>query len=526
MAVIVRDIETRSTVDLRDVGAHIYAQHPTTEVLTYGYRVNNGLLRVWHPGCEPMPKAFSNGATTWVAHNAQFEMAIEREILVPKFGFPVIPLDRQRCTMAQLNALALPGGLDKAAKNLNLKHQKDATGARLMKQMAKPRKPLKGENPNGIYWVDDSDKRKQLDKYVLGDVAATYDIHNGLPQLSEIEQLVWRLDQMINDCGFYLDRELAEAAAKIAAEMKPRINDELTMLTNGTVTAFTQVPRITKWVQQHVDTKTLGKKAIETLFERTDLPSHVRRVLELRLLGAQAAVAKVGALLQRRCNDGRIRGSFIYHAAGTGRWSSRGAQVHNLKRPQTKDMERAVEVIGTGDIRLAMKEYKNPLSVIGDCIRAMIIAKPGHVLIGGDFSGIEARLTAWLANEEFKLEVFRAYDAGLGPDPYIIAAAAISDVDPQVIVQGLKDEEPKAIEQRQLGKGAELAFGFQGGVKAYRRFMSDEANAKLDDKQIEDIKNKWRAAHPKIEKMWHSLKNACERAVINEDTEDDPRSVN
>jgi DNA polymerase len=549
MSTVVRDLESRSVIELPDVGADIYSRHPSTEVMTYGYRIDDGPVKVWHPDREPLPKELRNGITTWVAHNAQFEMAIERNILVPKYGFPVIPIERQVCTMAQLNALALPGGLDKAAKALNLEHQKDMAGARLMKQMAKPRKPKKGEDPNGIYWVDTPEKREQLDGYCIHDVLATYDIHTQLPGLSEEEYLVWLLDQSINDRGFYLDRELAQAAAKIAAEMKPRINDELTKITNGVITAFTQVPSITKWVKQHIDSKTMRKSEIELLLARPNLPAHVRRVLELRLLGAQAAVAKVGALLQRRCDDGRIRGSFVYHAAGPGRWSSRGAQVHNLKRPLTKDLEHAVEVIGTGDLDLALKEYKNPLAVIGDCIRSMIIATPGHTLIGGDFSGIEARVTAWIACEESKLEVFRKYDAGTGPDPYIIAAALILDMDPQVIVDGLKNGDPQATEWRHIGKGAELAFGFQGGVNAYIRFLPggtsitdaglnwEDEHGELDSskafsgvsnltvQQIEQIKNKWRAAHPNIVKLWHSLKRAIEHAVDFDYPRDDPAIV-
>ena len=556
----VRDAETRSTIDLPDVGPYLYATHPTTQVRTYGYRIGNGPPKVWHPEHEPVPKEFFNGIRKWVAHNAQFEMAIERYILVPKYGFPVIPIERQVCTMAQLNALALPGGLDKAAKALNLEHQKDAAGNRLMKRMAKPRKPRKGEDPNGIYWVDSPEDREQLDAYCIRDVLATYDIHNGLPALTEHEQLIWQLDQAINDYGFFLDRALAEAAARIAADIKPRINDELSKITNGVIETFTQVPRITKWVQQHVDSKTLRKSDIEALF-KLDLPPYVRRVLELRLMGAQAAAAKVGALLQRRCDDGRVRGSFVYHAAATGRWSSRGAQVHNLKRPQTKDLVQAIEVLSHGDVDKALKYYGNPLAVIGDCIRSMIIASPGHTLIGADFSGIEARITAWFAHEESKLEVFRQYDAGTGPDPYIIAASLILDIDPQEIVQGLKDEDPKAIEQRHIGKGAELAFGFGGGVRAYRRFLppgighnsgditdaqelweirhgtgpsGDAArmleegkglNLQLSDKQIEVIKNKWRAAHPNIVKLWRSLERAIEHAVDFNYTEDDPAIV-
>ena len=270
MGLVVRDIETRSTVDLGDVGPHLYAAHPTTEVLSYGYCVDHGPLKTWHPG-EPMPKAFLNGAT-WVAHNAAFEMAIERSILVPKFGFPVIPIERQRCTMAQVCALAFPGGLDKVARALELENQKDAVGARLMKKLARPRKPRKGEDPNGIYYFDTPELREQLDAYCLRDTAATREIFFDLPQLSEEEQLVWQLDQLINDRGFYLDRELAEAAAKITAEMKPRINDELIHNYQRCDHGIHPGGTDHHVGPQHVATKTLRKGDIETLLTAEAFP--------------------------------------------------------------------------------------------------------------------------------------------------------------------------------------------------------------------------------------------------------------
>jgi len=365
------------------------------------------------------------------------------------------------------------------------------------------------------------------------DVEITREIYQRLPPLSDEERLVWMLDQRINDYGFYLDQELAEAACKIAAAAHPRINAELTRITNGEVTAYTQVARLTAWLGRHIDVSTLDKKAIEELLG-LELEENVRRVLELRLLGAQAAVAKADALLDRRCADGRVRGSFVYHAAGPGRWSSRGAQVHNLKRSLTEDIEHAVEIIGTGDFERASREYDNPLSVIGDCVRAMIIAAPGHVLIGGDFSGIEARVTAWIAGEEKKVDVFRAYDAGTGPDPYIVAAGIIFNRDPVQLAVEYDAGKPEARELRQIGKGAELAFGFQGGVKAYQRFLPNETPSTASESEwrrrhgsdfrasadsfrsitfTEEIKNKWRRAHPNIVRFWGNIKHAAWKAV-------------
>jgi DNA polymerase len=547
------DVESRSTYDVTDVGPYIYATHPTTEIQFFTYAVDDGPILIWRRG-DPPPQPFIDAAEnidTWTiyAHNAGFDRPMHEHILVKRHGFPPLALEQWRCTMAQGLAAALPGRLERLAKVLNLEHQKDKAGSRLMKQMAKPRKPRKGEDPTATLYFDDPVRMAGLEDYGVRDTAAMREAHYGLPDLIPFEQQVWLLDQKINGTGFYLDQELALAANKIAEDANPIINAELTQLTNGQVTAFTQVAKLTEWLAQWVPVESLNKATIEELLDQ-ELPEHVRRALELRHLGAQAAVAKVDALLQRRCPDGRVRDCFVYHAAGTGRWSSRGAQVHNLKRPQTDfskdegaELRRAIEIIGSGDLALAREHYDNPLSVIGDCIRAMIVAAPGHTLIGGDFSGIEARVTAWIAGEKSKLDVFRAYDEGRGPDPYVIFAASVFTRDPEELSKAYKAGDPVAREQRQIGKAGELAFGFQGGVKAYRRFSPGGAPAattasqsawmklhgafdrtktplagtttEFTDLEVNRIKNTWRRLHPNVVRFWDNIDRATYKAVTN-----------
>jgi len=435
-------------------------------------------------------------------------MAIERHILGPRYGFPVIPVERNRCTMAQANACALPGKLEKVADVLHLKHQKDAVGGRLMKAMSKPRKALKGEDPRGVYWVDDDESRVRLEGYCATDVEATRELFHTIPRLSEAEQRLWVLDQKINGLGFHLDAKLARAAHCVVTAAFPAIDVELDKLTGGAVTAACHVARLKTWLQRNgVDVgERLTKGTVEELLGR-DLPPAARRAIELRALGAQAAVKKVHALLNRREADGRIRGSFIFHAAGTGRFSSRGAGIHNLKRPETaaEDLEHAIKVIGRGNYQLACQKFANPLSVIGDLIRSMICAAPGCVFMGADFSGIEARVTAWLAGEVSKLEVFRNYDAGLGPDPYLVAAGRIYNKDPTTI-------DPKSFE-RVVGKASELALGFMAGIGALKKFLP--ADSPFDDRELERIVRAWRRAHPNTERLWNDIGSCARKAVRN-----------
>lgn len=546
--ILVRDVETRSTIDVGDVGAHVYAAHPSTKVLCVGYCLDNQPVKIWRPG-QPVPKEFSYALRHkeygFGAHGAAFELEIERNILVPKYGFPTLPVERNICTMAISHALSLPGGLEKIAKVLNLDHMKDSVGHKVMLQMSKPRRARKAEDQEQVHWYTDDERMGKLEAYCMDDVAATREILDTLPELSEQEYQVWLLDQKINNHGIYLDRKLLLAAKQIIEVALPSFDQELTRLTNGQVTAITEVAKLKTWINQFHPIDTIRKGDLEDLLQG-ELPDNVRRALELRQQGAHAAIKKVYSLLDRRDADGRVRGAFIYHAAGTGRWSSRGAQIHNLKRPLTKDIEAAIKIVSTGDYIQVRKAYPNPLSVIGDLIRATIAAAPGNVLMGADFSGIEARVTAWCAGEESKLDAFRAYDTGKGPDPYIIAAGAVLHLDAFDIARRFKAGDPAAREQRQIGKCCELAFGYQGGVNAFRRFMpsgglaltssqtqweqgsrsgsgprglsGDQKQNQIEtddftDEQIDRIKNAWRRAHPHIAQFWTALANAAWRVT-------------
>jgi DNA polymerase len=191
------DIETRSTVPLEDAGAWRYATDPNTEILYVGSAVDDDEVKIWTPG-QAVPQEFivAAGDPSWcaAAHNFAFERAIATCILKPRFGFPEIPLAQQRCTMSAALANALPGALDNAARALKLDHQKDHEGYLLMRRMSRPRRPRKGEDPNGIYYVDGPDLRERLRQYLRRDIETLRALYRRLPPLSEFEQRLWQLD--------------------------------------------------------------------------------------------------------------------------------------------------------------------------------------------------------------------------------------------------------------------------------------------------------------------------------------------
>ena len=242
---------------------------------------------------------------------------------------------------------------------------------------------------------------------------------------------------------------------------------------------------------QRVPVKNTRKGTLGHALRRKDISDDCRRIIDLRLGGAHAAAKKYVAMRNWIAADGRIRGAMIVHGATTGRWTSEGVQLHNMKRDAAGDLDAAVDAIHAGTA---------PLSVIGDAVRAAIIAAPEHRFIIADFSGVESRITAWLAGEQTKLDQWAEFDR-----------TQKSEVEPYHSL-GLKLGFSPA-EARARGKTADLAFGYMGGVKAYRKLAPEGDTA--TDEEIQRQQAAWRDAHPSINRFWHALNSAAVRAVAN-----------
>jgi DNA polymerase len=435
------------------------------------------------------------------AFNDQFERLIEQHIMTPRYGWPTVPIERHRCSQAAALSLALPASLNGVARALSLEQQKDDTGRSAMLRMAKPRRPRQDEDPAGTYWFDDPERREQLYAYCKQDVATERALHQRIGSLSQAEQDLWVLDAAINARGIHLDAQLLEAAMCVGEAAQREINAELQTLTAGAVNTINQAEVLREWLEANgCSVPDVRKATLLLALTRKDLATDVRRAMELRIEGAHAAATKLETMRNWRNHDGRVRGTFRFHGASTGRWTSFGIQLQNMKRPETGDMAGAIEAVATGDIKVLRQRYPQPVSVVGDITRALVSAAPGHRFIAADLSGIESRVTAWLSGQRSKLEQWSTFDHTQAPEdePYYRIGKTL----------GLPSEQARSV-----GKTADLAFGYMGGKGAWKKLAGEHDTS--TDEEIKARQQGWRNAHPETVRFWHALNRAAVTAIEN-----------
>lgn len=334
------DFETRSAADLRKVGAHKYADDPTTDVWCLALAMDGEDVVLLPHENRMSPLAIGSitryveQADEIVAHNAAFELAIWNRLCVPRYGWSPLPLGKMRCTMAQALAMSLPGSLDGAAKAVDSPVEKDDAGHRLMLKLCRPRK----RDP--LTWWDDPAEIAHLYEYCRQDVRAERELDKRLLRLSPPEMETWRLDQKMNDRGFAVNVHAASVFAQVAELEKNRLKGKTAEASIGFVEKPSQVEAIRRFVTAHgIEADNLTAATIKDLLARDDLPGHVRDLLLSRQEFAKATSAKFKAAVTRACDDGRVRGALQYHGAGTGRWAGRGLQPQNLARPMLPQSE-------------------------------------------------------------------------------------------------------------------------------------------------------------------------------------------
>ncbi|MCE5292931.1 MAG: hypothetical protein LLG14_27360 [Nocardiaceae bacterium] len=574
------DIETFNELDLKRCGMYKYAEHESSEVLCMAYRFGrHGPLTLWVPR-ESLPQEIvdkfyelcNDGTEGRIAggrllvqphlphevrehverggrvgaHNAGFERTVLNGVAGRKIDFPRLTIKQMKCTAAKSRASGLPGALGDVAKALGT-HPKMAGGHGVMLQVCRPKKATK-KDP-AIRWTPENapDKYVCLYIYCCDDVYAEVDIDYNVPDLVESEQRIWELDQRINDKGVYADIKAIEDIQflidRYKEELYQRCMDLTWDFTTDTGVEPTQRARVADWVRANgwPYLSDMQAETVKGLLENDKVPKNVKKVLAIYSIYNAKATSKFEAMRDAVCADGRIRGMFIYHGAGPGRWSSVLVQFQNMARGAIEDPDVAIEACAMRDLTWIKELYPHldPMKVFASCVRGVLIAAPGKKLVSFDFAGIESRVGAWLAGEEWKVQAFRDFDAGVGPDVY---CSGYSKTFRTRLDKEMKDYKKK----RQLGKVIELFGIYEGGVGAFQTFaktygvkleeiveacwsiIPDDIREKatrfadkggtrgLDRKTfiaLDSVKRMWRGEHPATSQLWRDLKEAAYYAI-------------
>lgn len=491
------DIETYSSVDISKAGAYKYALSPDFEIMLFAYSVDFGDVEVIDLAQgETIPDsivtALQDPMVRKHAYNAAFEW-----FCLNVAGYKT-PINQWRCTMFHALYAGYPAGLAATGAALGLSEdvQKDRVGKSLINYFCKPCKPSRtngGRTRNKP--MHDPDKWHLFVEYNRQDVVAETAIYKALSGviIPDREEALWQLDCLTNAKGVRMDRQLVESILGIDARNTEALMVEaqgLTGLANPNSTA-----QLTVWLAQHgVETTDLRKETVAELLEDETLRDDVRRVLEIRQQLAKTSVKKYAAMEACACDDDRMRGLLqVYGANRTGRYAGRLVQVQNLSKNYIKTLDLARGWARQGNDKALSIIYGNVPDILSQLVRTAFIPSEGHKFVVADFSAIEARVIAWLAGEQWVMDVFATHGK-----IYEATASQMFGVPMERIVKGRPE-----YSLRQKGKVATLALGYQGGPGALVAMGALAMG--LPEEELPEIVKRWRAANPNIVKLWYRV---------------------
>ena len=472
-------------------------------MLLFAYAVDDGDVHIIDiAGGEELPEkiiqAIKSDTVVKTAYNAQFErVCLSRYLKLPDGEY----LNPQSwyCTAVQAAELALPLSLADVGSVLGLERQKMTEGKELIKYFCVPCKPTKSNgNCTRNRPCHDINKWETFKKYCMRDVDVERQIADKLKMypISDEEHRLYVLDQIINDRGVLVDSELAEQAVKLNSIQTAVAVEQAYMITG--LENPNSVTQLKQWLKEKgVEIESLSKKSVKSLADETD--GDVSEMLKLRLLMAKTSVKKYEAVIRSVCSDNRVHGMMRFCGANrTGRWSGNILQPQNLPQNHLPDLTLARDIVKDGDFEMLDMMFGNVPNVLSELIRTVLIPKPNHRFIVADFSAIEARVLAWIAGEQWRIDTFKN-----GGDIYCASASKMFKV--PVEKHGVNGE------LRQKGKISELACGYGGSVGALKNMGAVEMG--VQENELQGLINDWRNANPHIVRFWYEVGNAAMKAI-------------
>lgn len=487
------DFETYSPEPIKTAGMYRYTEHPDFEILLIGYAIEDedpkiiDLVNLDDP--LPFFRLVQQPDVLIHAHNATFE-----RLCLRAYGFD-IPATKFRCSATKALYCGFPEALGKVSAAMKLVDGKLDTGSALIKLFSCPQK-----DGSRIFPEQYPDKWEDFKTYLKYDVLSEREIDRKLAHIempeSEIE--LYGIDQDINDRGTRVDVQLARNADAIYTEYLKRLNEKIKAKYG--ITSLKSGKQISAFIEERSGNfyESINKNNINQIMEECN-DKDVTRVLTARKIAYKTSIAKYAAMLNCLCKDGSAKGLYRFYGANrTGRWAGRIVQQQNLPQNHLEELEKVREDVKNMDLDELMLFYDNIPSILSQLIRTAFIARDRHIFRVADFSAIEARVIAVLANETWRIETFRR-----GGDIYVTSAARTFN---------MKESEcGKGTPYRQQGKVTELALGYGGWVGAIKTMDRDGA---IPEENIKNIILKWRDASPKIVSLWRILEDSAKRAIL------------
>lgn len=515
---------------LKAVGTRNYVEHPSFRILSLSWNLKDGKgERWWRPpeiedlfnrpnGQYTLPHAsgelcdyIANHSNLIEAWGVFFEWQVWNFYCVPKLGWP--PLYQRQCRdgMAKARASGYPGSLDEVGSVLKLSQRKDTEGTRIMRKLSVPRKPTRG-NPD-LCWTPLTAREdfNRLYEYNKQDIRTEAEASVRIPDLTERELRIWQFDFRNNMRGMQINLAAVDDCIAIIEQVEAKGHAELRGLTNGAVSKHTEVQPMLSWMRtQGVYLYNLDEETLELALSRNDYPRNVLRVLRIRQMLAFGSVKKYYAMRAQTTPSGRLYDQYVFYGAHTSLWNGRGVQPANLYKgvfSKPEQVTRALELIRTRSVELLEYEYGegstwakenggpiDPLEVIASCIRSMICAKPGHKLISADFSAIQAVATSCMANEQWRIDVFRTHGK-----IYEAMASQLTGL-PLEFYLDYRKTHGKHHEHRQThGKIPVLSADFGAWIPGWKRFGAEKLG---DDETLKRMILATRARIPNVVNFW------------------------